>query len=313
MSTNHTYTIERLQAANISDITHLHQAVYHRLAPANFFADKYNTTYTGIKHIGFIAYNTAGMPIAFYGVIPCFLKHGVKTILTAQSADTMTHPDYRGMGLFVKLAELTFELCKEIGIRVVFGFPNQNSLPGFINKLGWQQTDVMDCFVIPVNRFAWDVLFKKLPVLNRFYQAYTAYVLKKYIIGQQGLNNSVLCDGLDGVHRTDEYLKYKTYSNTQVIRANQALIWLKISNGLIIGDICLATENFDGVMRKVKRLARKIGVKQILFHASPGTLLHRLFNERYWSVPSFPVIFKDMGSRLPLSRIKFTAADIDTF
>ncbi|MES2274844.1 MAG: GNAT family N-acetyltransferase [Bacteroidota bacterium] len=307
------YLIKRFQPDHINDMADLYHAVYRRRIPPGFFTNKYNTAHTGIKHIGFLAYNEAGNPIAFYGVIPCFLQMGAKAVLAAQSADTMTHPKYQGKGLFTKLANLTFNLCKENGIRVIFGFPNQNSLPGFINKLGWQVTDTMDCFVIPVNRFDWEKLIKRLPVLNRLYAAYISHILKKHIIAQPGLNNSALREGYDGVYRTDDYLKYKTYNNTKVIKANRALVWLKVSNGLIIGDISLATDNFNSVMRTVTRLARKIGVKQVLFHACPGTRMHQLFNERYWSVKSFPVIFKDLGSRLPINRIKFTSADIDTF
>jgi GNAT superfamily N-acetyltransferase len=308
-----TYAIERLQTGNVDDLACLHLAVYRKNVSAGFFHNKYNTAYMGVKHIGFIAYNHNHTPIAFYGVIPCFIQHGDKTLLSAQSADTMTHPDYRGKGLFVKLATMTFDLCKETGIRMVFGFPNQNSLPGFIDKLGWQESECMDCFVIPANIINWERLFKKTSLTAKLYDIYTNYILKKYSVNQPGLNNSVLHDGHDGVYRNDTYLSYKNYSPTLVIQTNRALLWVKINNGLIIGDICLATENFNAVMRSVTRLARKLGIKQVFFHASPGTNLHRLFYERYWSVPSFPVIFKELGARIKLNRIKFTTADIDTF
>jgi len=98
-----------------------------------------------------------------------------------------------------------------------------------------------------------------------------------------------------------------------VIKAGNALLWVKINNGLIIGDICLFTDDFDGVMQEVKKLASRIGVKQIYFHSSPGTPLHKLFNDRYNAVRSFPIIFKQLGNKLSTTSIKFTTADIDTF
>jgi len=155
------YTVERLNAVNILDLTKLYEAVYNRPASHIFFKNKYNTAYTGVEHVGFIAYNSTRLPIAFYGVIPCFLQYQTNLILAAQSADTMTHPGYRGLGLFTKLAKQTFELCKEKHIRLLFGFPNQNSLPGFVKKLGWEVTGMMDCFTIPVGKIAWDVHAKK--------------------------------------------------------------------------------------------------------------------------------------------------------
>src|SRR4051812_11835714 len=129
------YTTHRLGLNNIADMDWLHKAVYGHKRPPKFFLNKYNTAYTGAGHVGYLVYNQQQEPVAFYGVIPTLVWYNGKTILAAQSADTMTHPEYRNMGLFKQLANLTYALCRQEGIRFVFGFPNQNSLPGFI-KLG---------------------------------------------------------------------------------------------------------------------------------------------------------------------------------
>src|ERR1700744_3835126 len=134
------YIVERLNATNLADVEKLHTAVYDRLLQPGFFKKKDDTAFIGIEYTGYIAYSADRLPIAFCGVIPCFIQEGDKIILAAQSADTMTHPDYRNKGLFVELALNTFQLCKESDIQLLFGFPNQNSLPGFVNKLSWQQT-----------------------------------------------------------------------------------------------------------------------------------------------------------------------------
>jgi len=312
-STSINHPVKRLSAHTLADLAKLHEAIYARTPAAQYFVKKYSTAYTGSKYIGFLAYNEAGMPIAFYGVIPCFLWHRGKVVLAAQSADTMTHPNYRNQGLFVQLAQLTYELCKAEGIQLIFGFPNENSLPGFVDKLGWKVSDTMDRFTIPVNSYDWENRLKRIPGVCLLYRKYVAYVLKKYRTNQQGLTNTALSDGFDGVYRNADHLKYKTYNQTYVIQANRSLVWIEVSNGLIIGDIALATDNFDAVMRKVTNLAQKLGVKQVLFHASPGTRLHKLFNDRYWSVPSFPVIFKGLGSKISTDKMKFTIADVDIF
>jgi hypothetical protein len=313
MNNNH-FHIERLQASNIHQLNKLHMAVYNRQQPEDFFVKKYNTAYTGVMHIGFIAFNDTGMAVAFYGVIPCFLQHAERILRSAQSADTMTHPQYRNQGLFVKLANLTFNLCKANGIQLVFGFPNQNSLPGFINKLGWVCTDTMDCFVIPANRYNLAGYLKKIPVLKGLYRIYVDYIIKKRIDSQFDLGNPVLNEGCNGVQRTIAYLTYKQGVHpTHVIEIQQSKIWLKINNGLMIGDIILGADNFDVVMPALIQLAKKLGLKQVLFHCCPGTALHQLFRAHYSPRPSFPVIFKDLGSGLPLSQFKFTTADIDIF
>ena len=57
-------------------------------------------------------------------------------IRAALSVNTVTHPEHQGKKLFVRLAERCFERAASDGVRCVFGFPNQSSLPGF-KKLGF--------------------------------------------------------------------------------------------------------------------------------------------------------------------------------
>jgi GNAT superfamily N-acetyltransferase len=54
------------------------------------------------------------------------------------SLNTATHPDYQGMGLFTKLAAMTYEAGQAAGFDGVYGVANANSTPGFIRKLGFQ-------------------------------------------------------------------------------------------------------------------------------------------------------------------------------
>lgn len=76
---------------------------------------------------------------AHYAVCHQQATYNGRVFLTAQSMTTMTHPDYRGQGLFVKCAALCFENAKDAGVKFVWGFPNKNSAPGFYNKLGWKR------------------------------------------------------------------------------------------------------------------------------------------------------------------------------
>ncbi|WP_295791197.1 GNAT family N-acetyltransferase [Mucilaginibacter sp.] len=307
------YTVERLTAGNLADVGLLHSTVYGKEVSPDFFEKKYNTRFTGVEFTGFIAYTTWRQPIAFYAVIPCLIKADNDVILAAQSADTMTHPVHRNRGLFVELALTTFQLCRELGIRLLFGFPNQNSLPGFVNKLGWQTAHYLDCFIIHTPNFSWNRFFGKLPALKVLYSRYQQHVLKKHLLDQRGVENSIINDGCSGVYRDENYLRYKSYNDTKVIKLGSSTLWIKISGILLIGDINLQADDFDDMMYELKKLAGKLGLKQIHFHASPGTTLHGLFAMRFKSIQSFPAIFKVLGEDLPLDKVKFTSADIDTF
>src|ERR1043166_2457107 len=143
------YKIARLDEDKLPDVSRLHQKIYGITPKENYFHEKYDTSYTGVMHIGFLAYDKNNEPVAFYGVIPCFIQLGNRIVPAAQSADTMTHPSHRNKGLFTRLATLTFELCRQAGIAFVFGFPNQNSHHGLL-ALGWKVTERMERFSIPV-------------------------------------------------------------------------------------------------------------------------------------------------------------------
>lgn len=275
---------------------------------------KYDTAYTGVSYTGFIAYNTNKLAVAYYGVIPCYLHYKGKMILAAQSADTMTHPGYRYKGMFVELSKITFDLCRASGIRIIFGFPNQNSYHGAIHKLGWQMTETMECFQIQAGGLPVEAFSKRFLFTEKLYKQYSQSVLKNLLVPENGVVNSVISEGFAGLLRNEEYFINKKYGQTQVIKSGTVKCWFKINNGLIIGDMeGVYKNNFTQVMYKLKKLALKLGVRQILFQSSPGTHLHSLFATCYKAIPSFPVLFQDFGVGIPLDKIKFTFADVDIF
>lgn len=307
------YHIERLSKLNINALEKLHHEVYGRFNPPGYYTKKYDTSYTGVQHVGYIAFNERHNPIAYYGVIPCFIRYGDQLYLAAQSADTMTHPKYQFKGLFVQLANLTFDLCKEEGISLVFGFPNQNSLHGFLVRLKWQMTETLAHYNIPTGIISLEGIVRRIPFLKKMYEHYQQYVLRNHLVSKKGIDNAVFKEGFAGVNRNALYLNYKMYNNTQVIKIGDALLWIKIKNGLIVGDVNCPSGEFDSMLLELKKLAMKLGLKSIQFHTSHQTRLSWLLSSRYPAEPSFYVLFKDFGSRIPLDKIKFTYADVDTF
>lgn len=308
------YAVVRLSKDNLKDVAKLHSEVYGTAVADDYFPGKYDTAYTGVENVGFVAYNKDNQVVAYYGVIPCFIQFGNEIILSAQSADTMTHPKYRYKGMFVELSNITFDLCRKLGIRLVFGFPNQNSYHGAVNKLGWKMTETMVCFIIPINSLPLESLSRKVRVFQKLYKRYSHFILKKNLLPLQGVANSVLADGFAGIRRSDDYLNYKTYSRTRVMSLAGSKVWFSNKHGLHIGDMeAVSQTNFSAMINKLKKIAMKLGVKQIQFHCSPGTSLYQLFSVNYKSTPSYPMLFQDFGSAIPPEKIRFTFADIDIF
>lgn len=63
-----------------------------------------------------------------------FLRNDLKGQMAFQSGDSATLQEYRGKGIFSSLVKAGIETLPKDA--VVYGFPNENSLPVF-KKLGW--------------------------------------------------------------------------------------------------------------------------------------------------------------------------------
>jgi GNAT superfamily N-acetyltransferase len=85
-----------------------------------------------------------------YALWPVELRIGGEVVLGAQSLDTMTHPDFRGQGMFPRLASACMDLAVDQGVRVLYGFPNANSYAGFVRKLNWDHTGDVPFLVRPL-------------------------------------------------------------------------------------------------------------------------------------------------------------------
>ncbi|MHC4139213.1 MAG: GNAT family N-acetyltransferase [Planctomycetota bacterium] len=77
-----------------------------------------------------------GNVIANYTAIPHKLYVNGKLELSWRVQDVITHPDYRGMGLYSKLSDAANNVLQSEDFPVNFTFPNEKSHQGFI-KLNW--------------------------------------------------------------------------------------------------------------------------------------------------------------------------------
>lgn len=311
---NMEYSVARLNEFNLIDLEDLYLAVYNKKKETGLFSNKYNTAYTGVKNVGFIAYDSSGYPIGYYGVIPCFLEHEGKRILAAQSADTMTHPKYRQKGLFKNLSEMTFQLCKKLGIKLIFGFPNQNFKKAISGSEEWKLGEAMQIFTIPLDCIALKSLVSRFPFLRKIYLKYQNYILRKYRLDLLGLKNSVLSENLCGVLRSYDYLQTKRSDRSFVLGIDNAKIWINVANSFNIGDMeGISETNFKKIISKLSLLSKRLGLKQIVFQTSPETYLYKLFTNEFQARDSFPIILNDFESGIPFKKIKFVLADIDIF
>lgn len=87
---------------------------------------------------------------SIYTYLPLQLKCMGKVVTAMQSFDTLTDYRHRSKGLFIKLAS---RLEKEESTKdneLVFGFPNENSVHGFVKKLGFTYFGEVPFLIKPI-------------------------------------------------------------------------------------------------------------------------------------------------------------------
>ncbi len=81
---------------------------------------------------------------AHYVVMPIRAAFHGTPVDAALSLNTATHPNYQRRGLFVRLAEATYEMARTQGLHHIIGVANANSTPGFLTKLKFQDVGPLD-------------------------------------------------------------------------------------------------------------------------------------------------------------------------
>lgn len=88
---------------------------------------------------------------ALYATVPALFICDGKPLLGAQSLDTMVDEDFRGLGLFTRMARDVYASMGSQGVSMVYGFPNGNSFHGFVAKLKWTSLDPVPFLFRPID------------------------------------------------------------------------------------------------------------------------------------------------------------------
>ena len=132
------WTIREAVPEDLDSIRALYRNVWDYNRPLSFDHWRYVTSPDGLCPVT-LAVDGDRLAGA-YTVWPVKVRVGDQVVTGAQSMDTMTHPDYQGQGVFTKLAEACYEIAAGRGFKVLYGYPNPLSYPGFVKRLGWTHT-----------------------------------------------------------------------------------------------------------------------------------------------------------------------------
>ncbi len=308
------YKFVRLDDDNLKDLLFLYKHAFNEVTDLSFLQKKYDTTFTGIKHVGFIAYHSStNEPAAYYGVFPLKLEIGGKILIAAQSGDTMTHPTHRGKGLFIKLATETYALAKNLGIEFIFGFPNSNSYPGFINKLNWKHYSNINHYKLKGSGIPLDKIVKKIPAFSFLHNL----VLPKRSLSQKDqFSNSLKLQSTSSgnVFHNTEFFQYKSYYPSFIIELEGVKCWVKIDGRMWIGDIDYCDEKkFNDVVNALIAFAKKKFCSSIVFSVLENSSYDLRLKNLAQPNSSIAVGCLDLSGQYKPENFAYQAGDFDTF
>lgn len=307
------YHIERVSANKLSDLVILFRDAFNWKTNIGFLGFRYDTSRLGPRDLGYLAYSDDKEPAAYYGVFAAKLRINAQEIQGAQSGDTATHSRHRGKGLFTDLAKATYELAASEGVKVIFGFPNKNSYPGFVKKLNWKHTHDIEVFKIKVFTLPMAQAARKFSWMKGFYNWWVSMFVKSRLT-EELLESSVTSEGQNGVIHDAAYYAYKSSNNKYLINYKGVRMWLKFDGFLWVGDMELSdAATFRKSMKFLKRLAFNTGCDKIVFHASPGTKLHTMVSTDYSKSAEMPAAGLNLDGGESIASLKFIGSDFDSW
>ena len=312
MATTKPYNFVPLDDQNMHLLIPLYKKVFGVSYTLDQIKAKYQPEFTGIFAQGHFAYYQ-GDAVAFHGAIPMLMRFKNKLELCAQYGDAMTLKSHAGQGLFTRLGELTDQVLMEKGVKFVWGFPNQNSEYGYVNKLGWQGRERMKCYILKLNTLSSEVLFRKTKILESIKQEQIKKKLSPYLIEKKKLQ-SIDTHVSGGIDRSLDFYNYKSFTPNYFIRINDTKVWIKPLGGLLVGDLEIKSETqVLESLNDLKQLAKKLGLNKVILQASPKSELNQILKENYSSIDSWLIGYKNFNSNFPLESLQFTYGDLDTF
>lgn len=309
------YKIERITASRYNDLDYISESAFGFRPGIEYYQKKNATERFGESNLGFIAYHIeTNEPAAFYGVYSYPVLLDGKKVLAVQSGDTMTHKNHTGKGLFIELAKRTYKLAREKGVELVFGFPNQNSFPGFVNKLNWKHDGYLQQFEFTVFTLPLLKIAKKFKLFKPFYNAWLTFILLFYKLNRSDTSSSFETKEQFCVSHNVDFIRYKSFCGSIVIKIGKHKTWLKPDGFLLIGDIETSAENdIKSYVKKLKRFAFLIGADKIIFGTSKNSKWYSKFSALTTPKESIYFGYCLLDSELPMDRFTYVYADLDTF
>lgn len=308
------YISKRISKTIYEDIIPIFKSAFSQDKVDENLENKFDTSFAGNSNVGFIAYSDKGEPAGYYGVFPTDLMIKGQRIKAAQSGNTMVHKEHQGKGLFINLANKTYELCREIGISVVYGFPSDTSYPGFVKKLNWKHAENIQKYNFIILTLPLSELAFRYSILKPIFDIWKNFILRFYKQGSFFLG-SILDQNQDGIYRDLDFWNYKLRNKpVKVLKISGYDVVLKFDGKLGIGDINFKNSyEFRKVLRSLKFFCFITGINRISFYVSPNTPIDIELSKYKKAKQGLAIGYVSFDTSIEPKNVKFTYFDFDTF
>jgi GNAT superfamily N-acetyltransferase len=316
------YIFKRIEPANLPDLVFLVKKVAQKRLTTSYYKKKYTTPWAEGQFHGWLAYDAnSGKVVSVAAALPlrAELPDGRQVPLT-QMIETFTLPEHRGRGLMTVMVKKILEEHQNNGIRLFFGLLNQNNVHGFVKKLGFTHTGTMVFFKINIHTFPLEALCRRCRVPGLF-RWWAKRVVGSFVAPADAspLQNSVVQEGNAGILHDAAFFKYKSFTFNGLYRFSGIDSWLKLESGLLVGDVNLPLPcpdaQLDEWLSTLQKIARRAGVRQIVFQTHPESRLGQMLSARLDPHPSWSVccLAADDEMRPFLEKMRFGYGDFETF
>lgn len=315
------YKFKRLCPETLADLVFLMKTNAYKRVSRAYYQKKYSTPGAGGQYHGWLAYEKSGkLPVAAVAALPFYAAFpDGRTAPASQLAEAYTLSAHAKRGLMTTLIKKTIEDQHRAGVHLIYVFANQNSMYGSLNKWGFSRIGQMERFEQQVATFPLEALCRRcrLPGLFRWW---AKRILAPYLAPKGfALENSVLAEGYAGVVHDEPFYAYKSFSFNCLCRFSGIDSWLKFENGLLVGDAMLPADcpdaQFDAWLSTVQKIARRAGLRKIIFQTHTHARLYEKLSTRMPAHPSWVICCQtnDAVLRPAMEKMRFVYGDFDTF
>jgi hypothetical protein len=90
-----------------------------------------------------------GLITGHMAVVPLRFKIGAATVSGGLAVNAITHPDFRGKGIFIVVHDELNKICGKAGLEFTFGYANSNSYKGCLRHLDYREIGRFPLWILP--------------------------------------------------------------------------------------------------------------------------------------------------------------------